>query len=389
MFVELHIIQNFSPANLNRDDTGAPKDCTFGGFRRARISSQCIKRSVRSHPSFEEAVLASKGDVGVRTKRLCSELSSKLIELGHSPEDSNRVAENLIKGAGFKLKDKQKTEYLLYLGRNEINALAQIAHTNWDLLTVVQSVESEKETDKKKSKKEQKEAIPKELQNEITAVFGQSFAADIALFGRMVADDGNKKVNAACQVAHAISTNEVQMEMDYYTAIDDLLPNEETGSDMIGTVEFNSSCFYRYSQINLGVLKANLQNDAEMVCGAVRGFLEASVLAIPTGKQNSMAAQNPPSYIRVLVRDKNAPWSLANAFLQPVKPGRQELEDLVTRSVEKLRSYFEKLEKMYGKKGILLDLTSSLLPELENQSLPLEELLDQVTSKLRELETTL
>ena len=43
MFVEIHILQNFAPSNLNRDDTGMPKDCEFGGYRRARISSQCFQ----------------------------------------------------------------------------------------------------------------------------------------------------------------------------------------------------------------------------------------------------------------------------------------------------------------------------------------------------------
>ena len=47
MLIEIHIIQNHAPSNLNRDDTGSPKSCTFGGIRRARISSQCIKRSIR------------------------------------------------------------------------------------------------------------------------------------------------------------------------------------------------------------------------------------------------------------------------------------------------------------------------------------------------------
>jgi len=41
--VEIHVLQNFAPSNLNRDDTGAPKDALFGGTRRARISSQCAK----------------------------------------------------------------------------------------------------------------------------------------------------------------------------------------------------------------------------------------------------------------------------------------------------------------------------------------------------------
>ena len=47
MIIELHMLQNFAPSCLNRDDTNSPKECEFGGYRRARISSQCIKRAIR------------------------------------------------------------------------------------------------------------------------------------------------------------------------------------------------------------------------------------------------------------------------------------------------------------------------------------------------------
>ena len=47
MLIEVHILQNHAPSNLNRDDTGSPKEAVFGGYKRARISSQCLKRSIR------------------------------------------------------------------------------------------------------------------------------------------------------------------------------------------------------------------------------------------------------------------------------------------------------------------------------------------------------
>lgn len=379
MFIELHMLQNFAPSNLNRSDTGAPKDCTFGGTRRARISSQCIKRAIRKHPVFEKRVLESGGNVGIRTKRILKRFNELLQESGHTSNEIEHVGEVMLGGVkiGFKSEDKKgedsdamaikKSQYLLYLSETEIQALADLALEHWDELQNIQIAEGEEEgekekgVDKRKKKKQSKQAVPKEIQKKIAAALREppALAADIALFGRMLADDKEMNVDAACQVAHALSTNRVaSMEMDFYTAVDDLLPSEESGSDMMGIIEFNSACYYRYAQINLEILKRNLRDDREAAIGAVLGFLEAAALAVPTGMQNSMAAQNPPSYIRVMLRSSGAPWSLSNAFVQPVRGSDQE--DLVCASVKSLEAYLQKLQNAYGSEGFELDCTMDL-----------------------------
>ena len=160
-----------------------------------------------------------------------------------------------------------------------------------------------------------------------------------SLFGRMLADLPEKNMDAACQVAHAISTNKIHsMEMDYYTAVDDI-NNDNPGADMIGTVEFNSACFYRYATLDVAELVGGyrdekktrafgLQGDAELARTTATAFLTAFIHAIPTGKQNSFAAHNPPSLVFAVVRD-GPPVSLANAFVKPVtaagrrEPGRE------------------------------------------------------------------
>ena len=68
MLYEIHMLKNYPPVNLNRDDTGAPKSCTFGGTTRGRISSQCLKRSWRKSELFENDIGAEK--LGTRTRRL-------------------------------------------------------------------------------------------------------------------------------------------------------------------------------------------------------------------------------------------------------------------------------------------------------------------------------
>jgi len=368
MIIELHIIQNFAPSNLNRDDSNAPKDCEFGGYRRARISSQCIKRSVRRHPAFAEAVKKGGGDVGVRTKRIKKRMEEIFTgTYGKAPDEAEKTAIAVIELLGLKLSDADKTEYLLYLGENEVSEIAKLAIAAWD---VFQKGDSGKEKGKKK-----KDSTPDELkkvQSDLIAVVSKSrkearsYAADIALFGRMIADNKNMSVDAACQVAHAISTHKVDMEMDYFTAIDDLLPGEDTGSDMIGTVEFNSSCFYRYSLIDIKKLGANLGFNEDLLKAVVLGYLEATIKAIPTGKQNSMAAQNPAGYVCVVVKKDGFPWSLANAFQMPVAASRED--SIEERSISALLDYYDRLVKIYGGSSILYDGHINLY-ELQSQSL--------------------
>jgi len=78
MLLELHILQNFAPSNLNRDDTGAPKDCEFGGYRRARISSQCFKRAMRQ--AMKDGGLLQPDDLAARTKLLVATLTDRFIK---------------------------------------------------------------------------------------------------------------------------------------------------------------------------------------------------------------------------------------------------------------------------------------------------------------------
>jgi CRISPR system Cascade subunit CasC len=141
------------------------------------------------------------------------------------------------------------------------------------------------------------------------------------------------------------------MEMDFFTAVDDLKPDDEPGAGMMGTVEFNSSCFYRYALIDTAQLAENLGGDEALARAAVEAFLRSSIAAIPSARQNSMAAQNPPSFIFAVVRNGSAPWSLVNAFEKPVRA--TETKGLVGQSVEALVAYWDELAKMYGEEGIV------------------------------------
>lgn len=369
-FIELHILQNFAPSNLNRDETNTPKSTQFGGYRRARISSQCLKRQIRKHPDFAFAIEEAGGDVGVRTKRVARDIVSRLMTGSKEEETSQKVAERLLGLAKLKIAKAFKTQYLLYLGKREIDQLAAIANEYWDEL-------SSKEKD---FSKEVGEAVK-------NALGKKSYAADVALFGRMVADNKEVNVDAACQVAHALSTNEVKMEMDFFTAVDDFLGADEQGSDMMGSVYFNSSCYYRYAQINLDKLAENLGNDKDLVLASIKGFIKSSIAATPTGKQNSSAAQNPVCYIRVCVRNSGSPWSLANAFTQPVRPKRDGSSNIETDSAIQLEHFMQQLEGMYGSDGFVFNEASSYLDndKLSNNYKPVNTLVDQAVIAVNEI----
>ncbi|MCG7561045.1 type I-E CRISPR-associated protein Cas7/Cse4/CasC [Pseudoalteromonas sp. McH1-42] len=351
-FIEFHVLQNFAPSNLNRDDTNTPKSCVFGGSQRARISSQCQKRAIRTHGAFNDAVVEHQGDRAVRTRKLAIDIRDHLIANGNDEKQSETVAQKLLEQVKLSLsKDKKhpfKTEYLLFLGLNEVSALKAIAEAHF----------SEFQADK----------LDKAITKAVGDVFvkeGKSFAADIALFGRMVADNNNINVDAACQVAHAISTNIVTPAMDFFTAVDDELQAGEQGSGMMGGVYFNSACYYRYAQINIDKLATNLGQDKEQVTGAVKGFFRALVQAVPSGKQNSFAAQNPPSYIKVNVRKDGAPWSLSNAFTQAVMIDKPDEAELEHQSAQKLEMFAKKLAAMYGESGFIFEGRSTYIDNLE------------------------
>lgn len=340
MFIELHMLQNFAPSNLNRDDTGSPKECEFGGYRRARISSQCLKRAVRMR--FPE--LLPGDELAKRTKRVVVELIVPALEKrGRAAAAARLVAEKALASVSLKLDEEFKTQYLLFMGQSEIDALVEACHEHFDALIQVSGKSGHQ------SKKEAQAAIPDEVRSRVETIMDGGKAADLALFGRMLADLPRKNVDAAAQVAHAISTHRVSPEFDYYTAVDDLNWKEEAGAGMIGTAEYNSACFYRYSNVDLDQLSRNLKGDAALVGRTLEAFLRASIETVPSGKQNSTAAQNPPSFVMTVVRNSGF-WSLANAFLSPVRPG--DGADLMQKSIDQIDAHWNALASMYGVKSI-------------------------------------
>lgn len=375
MIVELHLIQNFAPSCLNRDDTNTPKDCEFGGHRRARISSQCLKRAIRWDGTFREQL---GGYLASRSLRFPDQVKDMLIELEVEEKAANIIGKNLQGIAKKEAKEAEgeaasekpedsyapdvfKTPQIVFYSTDEVTACANIMKELLDKGT--------KPADVVKEFRSRKSRFP------------QPRSADIALFGRMVTSDQFVNVDAACQVAHAISTNKVNMDMDFYTAVDDLQPEEETGAGMMGVTGFNSSCFYRYSLVDMDELTKNLGGEGELALRTLEAFLRASVAAIPSGKQTSFAAQNWPSAIFAVVRKQSAPASLTNAFVTPIRPTGEK--SLVQASIEAMDRYWGKLTRVYGANGVqarpICLVEETELTEIKDQQVPsFDELLSRV-----------
>lgn len=364
MKIEIHLLQNFAPSCLNRDDTNTPKDCTFGDVRRARISSQCFKRAVR------EYWRGIGVPVGERTNILYAEVLRRIADAPSLTAGADNAAE-LLEAAATKLQipgatlDKKLKEFITlhHTGFSadkgkESRTKVSLFLSGEEITTVTNLFQQEF-----LAKADDKTA----MKNIKTKLEAANLSLDIALFGRMLAADNailNEKMNteAACQVAHALSTHATAVDLDYWTAVDDLNRFIEPGASNIGSQGFNSACYYRYALVDFDQLKTNLGGDFETAAQATEAFLNAAIHAIPTGKQNAMAAQNLPLFALVVVRDGGVPVSLANAFVKPVRASDKDLgsEDLVSASVSKLTGFYDRVKTVYGATGIRAEATFHL-----------------------------
>lgn len=374
MFVEVHVLQSFPPSCLNRDDTNTPKDCMFGGVRRARVSSQSWKRAIRMAFRNEDALA---DHLAVRTKRLVGEVAAELGRRGRVG-DLAAVAEVALGSAGIATdpsKSEKLTQYLLFLPKRAAAQIAEVIDGSFDAVAAaVGEPASEPNPEKpegKKSKKKDKADAKGKLDAALSKAIGDALfraerTPEIALFGRMIADKPDVNVDAAAQVAHAISTNEAAPEFDFYTAVDDLKTTaEDAGADMLGTVGYAAPCFYRYAVVDTEQLARNLaggEADGEsraLAATALGAFLRAMVRAIPSARQNSMAAHTPPSLVVAVVRSGGQPVSLANAFEAAVRPRGER--GVVERSIESFGDHWSAIARALGQRSVrrigVVDLT--------------------------------
>ena len=339
--VEIHILQTMPPSNLNRDDTGSPKKAVYGGVTRARVSSQAWKRPTRL--KFRE--LVDPNQLGIRTKRVVEVLTDRILRLDPAadPETAQKAAQSVLQDAGgiklAKPRSAKKTDdadgnvnepdqssYLLFLGSHQYDELAAIG----------------------------KEAIAaggikdflknKDVKKRVKGILQNDRAIDVALFGRMVADDTDLNVDAAAQVAHAISVQRVDFDSDYFTAVDDVKQDSDeegdAGAAMIGDVEFNSATFYRYANVDVDRLLDTL-GDANATTQAVTAFVDAFATTVPNGKINTFAHNTLPDLVVVNLRDTQA-VNLVGAFERPIAG------EIVANATKALVEREQEIDASYG-----------------------------------------
>lgn len=314
LYVDFHVVQTVPPSCVNRDDTGRPKTAFYGGANRARVSSQSWKHAMRL--MFNE--LFTSEELGYRTMHAVDLIANEIEKLDSSFDDETAVKEAIkaMNSAGVKINEKKdnKTGALFFISAVQANNLAQLVISG--------------EKDAKLYKQALKETP----------------SVDIALFGRMVADNADLNVDAASQVAHSISTHAVQNEYDYFTAVDDCSPKDSVGAGHIDTAEFNSSTLYRYATVNVAQLKKSF---SVSVAEIIRGFAEAFICSMPTGKQNSYANRTYPDMVYVTIR-KDQPVNLVGAFEKPVISNNGYVEE----SVKKLQEYAGKVYDNFSGKPV-------------------------------------
>ncbi|HHJ1246693.1 TPA: type I-E CRISPR-associated protein Cas7/Cse4/CasC [Proteus mirabilis] len=314
-FIQLHILTSYAPSNLNRDDLGRPKTAIMGGFERLRISSQSLKRHWRTSELFN---IALSGNIGIRTKKFGLQLYDALIEGGVSEKNAKKWVGLIIEQYGKIKKDSIETEQLVHISHLE----KSLAFNLINLLI-----------------KEQREPTKQELESLKTI----NTSVDIALFGRMLASAPKYNIEAACQVAHAISVHSTVIEDDYFTAVDDLNNGEtDTGSAHIGEAGFAAALFYSYICINKTQLIESLDGNEELANKAIQALTEVAIKVSPTGKQNSFASRAYASYV-LAEKGSYQPRSLSVAFLKPIDD-----ENMENAAINALKFRMENFDKVYG-----------------------------------------
>ena len=322
-YLDVHILHTVPPANLNRDDQGNPKEAVFGGARRARVSSQAWKRATRQ--AFEDTI---PDDRAFRSKHMVGKLADRITDrTGLDTDEATRLATALRNALGIKAgKKSADTPYLVFFGLRQLDALAALIAED---ATALVGLDDSK-------LKEALEDLP------ISDQLRTGHPLEVALFGRMVADLPSLNVDAATQVAHALSTHAVELEFDYYTAVDDDDRDnpEQQGAAMIGTIGFNAATFYRYATIGLHQLRENLGGDDTATADGVRLFVDAFARSIPSGHQNTFAHRTLPSLVVLALRE-DQPINLVSAFEQPIDSKEGIVQDSIVALAKEFRHVSE------------------------------------------------
>lgn len=362
--MELHIIQSVPVACLNRDDLNSPKTAVFGGVQRARVSSQSWKRAIRE--MAKEIATEEKSDLfsGDRTRRMVYTLKKRLAEREISEKAAVAIAEqvaDIVETLDSKVDSEgyKKIKTVMFFSKAEYDAIADVIAKSDDVKNSAGVLEKAVTEGNEKDKEKALKAMGKVLEKGAIAKAIKSAqlkdAADIALFGRMVANDPSLRVDGASMFAHILSTHKADNEIDFFTAVDDL-NKDEAGAGMTSTLEFNSATYYRFAALNIDELAkddhlGDIVEDGKMVRSietrkqVVKTFLKATIQAIPSARKTTMNGNTLPVYVLGVVREKGHPIQLVNAFETPV---RRSEKGFAVESVNRMNIEYSDIKDTWG-----------------------------------------
>lgn len=353
-FLDLYVLQSVPASCINRDDSNMPKTVVYGGTLRSRVSSQAWKHAMRE--DFKKYADQDDLFASHRTLLIPQLLSAEIQKQSSamSKEDADSLSKKIIKEkAGITMKKKEmKTSALLFLSQVQIEKLAQLALTHADAL----------EQDKK------------EIKKQLAKILKHHNSLDLALFGRMVADDANLSTYASSQVAHAFSVNTIEPEYDYFSAADD--DSHSQGSAMLDSVGYNSSTLYRYANVNLSTLKHNLGDAEDVFIKGIQFFIKDFALSMPTGKENSYANKTLPYYVLAVIRD-DTPVNLASAFESAIDSNHGFMQLAINRLEEE-----NKKDLVFVNKPVLSYVATTMKSNITNQG-TLNDLIENITNQIK------
>lgn len=292
LFMDIHVLRTLPPSCVNRDDVGRPKTAIYGGTQRARISSQAEKHAVRK----EIRRMFPDYSMGVRTRHVRDLLANNIMALDSSIDEEKAYAKakKALEKLGLKEEKKENEEenkdkkdkdesLLLFVTHRQLQGLAEVIVGG------------------KMTKTKLEEALT-----------GYP-SIDMILFGRMIAGKPYLNYDATVQVAHSISTHTVDIDYDYFSAVDDVDPSG--GAAHLGTSEFNSATMYRFATMNISEF---WKHEEYRTAEAAIAFAKAFTCAMPKGKINAYANFTLPDDVYIAIRS-DQPVNLCGAFERPVK----------------------------------------------------------------------
>ncbi|MGW7029184.1 type I-E CRISPR-associated protein Cas7/Cse4/CasC [Streptomyces xanthophaeus] len=381
LYLDVHLLQSYPYSNLNRDRQGAPKSARYGGVTRARQSSQNGKRHTR------RAVENATGIRAVRTRGVPKAVAERLQSRGWAADAALTAGQMLILAAGVKglgIADSQGTNALLFLPESALDELAELADRYRSEITqAALDAAAEAEKAAKKTTRKLSEADPDTDSDGEEPTVGESSVlakyaakvlpklevlgilqsrnASVAAFGRMLANEAGSTVDGAVQMAHGLSTHAAATQLDYFTAVDDILEEEgtETGAGHMGDNRYTSATFYRYASLNVSELVNNLDGDTDLGLQVTAEFLRAFVTTVLPAKASGTAPFTVPHLVYAALRS-DRPVSLVGAYEGAVPDSPQ---GYVPESLARLDQHAAAHHRFLGTGGLVTHAHSGLTGE--------------------------